>query len=140
MKNIGVYFIRFDSIQTSERKSTFYFLQMKFFTSSIVIFIVFNSIELSIQNNIPVCIQKKINNILAEPVWNPPATVMKYSYRDQTIFLFSSNCCDQFNSLYDESCHVICAPSGGFTGRGDGRCTDFYQTGKLLSKVWIDQR
>ncbi len=56
------------------------------------------------------------------------------------MYLFSSNCCDQFNTLYDESCNRICAPSGGFTGRGDGRCRDFNQVAKYLGKVWLDQR
>jgi len=113
---------------------------MKSSIISVLLLIVSVLIMPSIQNDIPECIQKKIDNILTEPVWNPPATISKYLYYDQTVYLFSSNCCDQFNNIYDESCNYICAPSGGFTGRGDGRCTDFNQIAKLLEQVWVDVR
>jgi hypothetical protein len=33
-----------------------------------------------------------------------------------------SGCCDQLNPLYDAEGEYVCAPDGGFTGRGDGRC------------------
>ena len=89
---------------------------------------------------LPKCIGKKIKDIRAEPVWNPPATVSKYSYKGQIVFLFSSNCCDQYNTLYDQSCNYICAPSGGFTGQGDGLCTDFDQVAKFIKVVFKDRR
>jgi YHS domain-containing protein len=94
----------------------------------------------STQADIPECIQKRIDGISAELVWNPPASILKYSYRGQTMYLFSSNCCDQFINLYDATCNRICAPSGGFTGQGDGQCQDFKQTAKFLGKVWVDAR
>jgi YHS domain-containing protein len=94
----------------------------------------------STQADIPECIQKKIDGIKAGPVWNPPATISRYSYRGQTMYLASSNCCDQFNYLVDASCNRICAPSGGFTGRGDGKCMDFLQTGEFLGTLWGDTR
>ncbi|CAF1450347.1 unnamed protein product [Rotaria sp. Silwood1] len=113
---------------------------MKFFIVPVVLLIALNLIISSAQNDIPKCIQEKINNILAEPVWNPPASIMKYLYNDKTMYLLSSDCCDQFNNLYDESCNYICAPSGGFTGRGDGQCMNFHQQAKFLGKVWVDTR
>ncbi|CAF1080602.1 unnamed protein product [Rotaria sordida] len=92
------------------------------------------------QTKIPKCIQKMIDNILAEPVWNPPASITKYSYLDKITYLVTSDCCDQYISLYDESCNYICAPSGGKTGQGDRRCMNFYDKAKLLGKVWSDER
>ncbi len=88
----------------------------------------------------PVCLQKKINEIKKEQRWNPPATINEYMYKDKTAYLFSSNCCDQYNEVYDSECKYICAPSGGITGRGDGQCEDFNTSAKLVRLVWKDDR
>jgi hypothetical protein len=61
-------------------------------------------------------------------------------YKDKTAYLFSSNCCDQYNEVYDSECKYICAPSGGITGRGDGQCEDFNTSAKLVRLVWKDDR
>jgi hypothetical protein len=90
--------------------------------------------------DIPTCVQKKINDIKAQPKWNPPATVTEYLYNGKTVFLFTSDCCDQYNVLYDNNCNYICAPSGGFTGQGDGKCKYFYTTATLVREVWKDTR
>jgi hypothetical protein len=92
------------------------------------------------ETGIPACIQKKIDTIMAAPKGNPPAQVSEYVYRGQHVFLFSGNCCDQFNVLYDGNCKYIGAPSGGLTGRGDGKCPDFNDTAKLVKLVWKDTR
>lgn len=47
-----------------------------------------------------------------------------YSYRGRPAYLLNSPCCDQFNYLYDAEGRILCAPSGGLSGRGDGRCTE----------------
>ena len=88
----------------------------------------------------PACIQQKIDQIKAQPKWNPPAEVNEYMYQDKKVYLFSSNCCDQYNMLYDENCNALCAPSGGFTGRGDGKCADFNDKAKHVRLVWKDER
>lgn len=38
------------------------------------------------------------------------------------VYLFTPLCCDQFHRLYDAEARYICAPTGGFTGTGDGNC------------------
>lgn len=88
----------------------------------------------------PACIQRKIDEIKAQPKWNPPAEVNEYIYNDQHVYLFSSPCCDQYNMLYDGNCTALCAPSGGFTGRGDQKCTDFNDKAKHVRLVWKDER
>ena len=92
------------------------------------------------KESLPACIQAKIDEIKAMPRWNPPATVDEYQYKGQRVFLFSSNCCDQFNYVYSETCTVVCAPSGGITGRGDGNCSDFTANAKHVKLVWKDPR
>ncbi len=91
-------------------------------------------------DNIPLCVMSKIALIKVQPKWNPPAEVAEYLYNDKRVFLFTSDCCDQYIQLYDENCNYICAPSGGFTGHGDGKCADFYSTATFIKLVWRDNR
>jgi hypothetical protein len=87
-----------------------------------------------------VCVQKKIEEIKKEPVWNPPAEVNEYTYEDKQVFLFTSDCCDQYIMLYDGSCKYICAPSGGIDGTGDGKCDDFFKKATHVRLIWKDPR
>jgi hypothetical protein len=41
---------------------------------------------------------------------------------ERPVYLFTPMCCDQFTRLYDAEGRFICAPSGGFSGAGDGTC------------------
>ncbi|CAF4193452.1 unnamed protein product, partial [Rotaria magnacalcarata] len=59
---------------------------MKVFILSIVLLIAIVSL---VQGAVPACIQEKIDSIVTGPVWNPPATITKYSYGDKTTYLFS---------------------------------------------------
>ena len=90
--------------------------------------------------SIPPCIQQKIEEIKAEPKWNPVATVTEYVYQGRTVYLFSSNCCDQYYMLYDGTCTYICAPSGGIAGSGDGNCPDFRSSARYVKLTWKDPR
>ena len=89
---------------------------------------------------IPTCIQKKIDSIKQQPVWNPPAEIHEYEYNGKKVYLISADCCDFFTTAVDENCNYVCAPSGGFTGRGDGKCKDFNQNAKMIKVVWKDER
>ena len=91
-------------------------------------------------SGIPSCIQQRIDSIKAQPKWNPPASVYEYTFKGRRVFSFSADCCDQYNVVYDESCNYVCAPSGGFSGRGDGKCSDFAQEAKQVKLVWKDDR
>jgi len=92
------------------------------------------------ETRLPPCIRDKIEAMQQQPKFNPPATVYRYLYNEQYVFLFSSNCCDQYNYVYDKDCNVVCAPSGGFTGKGDGRCSNFDQMASDKTLVWQDTR
>jgi hypothetical protein len=89
---------------------------------------------------VPACIQKKIDSIKAQPVWNPPAEIDEYEYDGRKVYLVSAPCCDFFNTVVDVNCNQLCAPSGGFTGKGDGKCRDFFQQAKHIRQVWKDER
>ena len=77
-----------------------------------------------VKDSIPACVQRMIDSGRKE-IPDAPVQVDEYIFKGKKTFLFTAQCCDQFNMLYDDSCKAICAPSGGFTGRGDLRCTDF---------------
>ncbi|HEU4902572.1 MAG TPA: hypothetical protein VFT06_07255 [Flavisolibacter sp.] len=91
-------------------------------------------------DTIPSCIQARIAEIKKQPRWNPPAQVEEYRFEGKRVFLFSSNCCDQYNELVDEACNYVCAPSGGFTGKGDRKCPTFKDSAQLIRLVWKDER
>jgi len=85
-----------------------------------------------------------LNNLIAkyrsEPVGNPPQSIWRYHYNGQTVYYVPPQCCDQFSILYDSQGDTICAPDGGFTGRGDGRCPDFFTERTDEQLVWKDSR
>jgi hypothetical protein len=65
-----------------------------------------------------------------------PTQISSYQYNGKTVYLVIPDCCDQYISLYDENCNFICAPSGGFSGKGDGKCPDFYDKASNPQLVW----
>jgi hypothetical protein len=85
-------------------------------------------------------IKNKIAELQAQPKQNPAAEITEYSFRGETVYMVSSDCCDQFNYLYDGCGQVLCAPSGGITGRGDGLCPDFNTEATNARVVWRDPR
>ena len=89
--------------------------------------------------DVPSCIEEKIRDIKKEEMRNPPAQVWKWEVDGNTYFYITSDCCDQYNYLYDEDCSVVCAPDGGFTGNGDGNCPDFNEE-IIKTLVWKDDR
>jgi hypothetical protein len=91
-------------------------------------------------NDIPACIQQKIDSIKQLPVWNPPAEISEYDYGKRNVYLISAKCCDFFSVAVDANCNYVCAPSGGFTGKGDRKCVDFNEKAKLVRLVWKDER
>lgn len=91
-------------------------------------------------SGIPACVQARIDSIKKEPRWNPPAQVDEYNFNGKRVFLFSSNCCDQYNVLVDGDCIYQCAPTGGLTGKGDGQCPGFEQSATHIKLVWKDPR
>ena len=85
---------------------------------------------------LPACVQKLIDDAKKEDPPMPPVQVDEYLYKGKKVYLFTAQCCDFYNMVYDDSCKNLCAPSGGFTGRGDGKCPDFDSTAKLVRTIW----
>jgi Tol biopolymer transport system component len=92
------------------------------------------------ETGMPAWLQEKIDEYAARPVENPPIEIHEYEYDGQTTFYITAPCCDQFTALYDKNGKVICAPDGGITGKGDGKCPDFREKAKHVKLVWKDSR
>ncbi len=88
----------------------------------------------------PEFVQKMIERFQSSPPENPPRTVTRYDYKGQTVFYVSAPCCDHMSELYTSDGKLLCAPDGGITGRGDGKCTDFATAKKGELVVWQDGR
>jgi len=76
-------------------------------------------------------IQDRNNNI--ESVW-------QYEYNNDTVYYFLMGCCDFFNLLYGKNGVFLCAPDGGYSGHGDGKCPDFFEKSKNKKLVWEYRR
>jgi hypothetical protein len=90
---------------------------------------------------VPRCIEKEIKEYeeWADP--NIPQRVWRYTYKGQTVYFFPvPGCCDQSSVLYNEDCNPICAPDGGFSGGGDGKCPDFDSTKRDEVLVWKNDK
>jgi hypothetical protein len=85
-----------------------------------------------------------VNNLVAtfqkDPVGNPPQSIWQYEFKGQTVYYVPAQCCDLYSSLYNAAGDVICAPDGGLTGHGDGRCPDFFQVRGSEKLIWQDSR
>lgn len=102
--------------------------------------LIFNSCKTSdLDIEAPMCIEQKIDAIINNEVTNPPTQVWRWEVDGDTYYYITSDCCDQYNYLYNEQCEIICAPDGGITGAGNGNCPDF--TNEIVKTlVWKDNR
>ena len=86
--------------------------------------------EISLPENLPTCVESLTFTT------HPPLEIWRYRYDGKTVYFALSDCCDFPNPVYDQNCKMICAPSGGFSGKGDGKCPDFFDKAKDGVMVW----
>lgn len=85
-------------------------------------------------------LQAKIWEFQSQPVTNPPRVVSKAVYDGKMVYYIAPVCCDIPSQLFEEDGKLICYPSGGITGRGDGKCASFLADKPAFSTVWQDTR
>ena len=81
-----------------------------------------------------------IASLESEPVRNPPALIVRYTYKDQVVYFVPSYCCDEMSMLYNSDGEIICSPGGGLSGDGDNRCPDFFDLATDQEVIWADSR
>jgi hypothetical protein len=89
---------------------------------------------------VPAWLTTLIHSLEADPVAVPPAKLTRYTYRGQTVFYLPPRCCDVLSTLYDAEGRKMCSPDGGLTGKGDGRCADFFTERTDERPIWEDTR
>jgi hypothetical protein len=87
----------------------------------------------------PDCVDDLIRTSLQNPPANPRTEVWLWELDGVKWYYFNAPCCDQFSTLYNADCEKVCAPDGGFTGKGDGQCPPGLDKAKK-TLVWSDQR
>ncbi|MBW8888206.1 MAG: hypothetical protein JF616_10665 [Fibrobacteres bacterium] len=90
---------------------------------------------------LPAWVESRISQYKAERVADPPREIIEFDHGGSKVYLVSSDCCDQYDSLFDANQRYICAPSGGLGGLGDGKCDavfDEHSAGRKV--VWKDDR
>jgi hypothetical protein len=92
------------------------------------------------QTGNPAWVDQLIKKFESEMVANPPLSIWKYDYNGQMVYFVPARCCDITSVLYDAQGTLICAPDGGITGRGDGKCTDFFERRTNEQLIWQDAR
>lgn len=107
--------------------------------SIVILTLVIQSCDNNKESDLPSCIEEKISKIKQTDVANPPIQIWKWEVDGNTYFYITSDCCDQFNYLYNSNCEVVCAPDGGFTGNGDSNCPEFTEE-ITKTLVWQDPR
>ncbi len=88
----------------------------------------------------PSWLKARIAAIASRPPENPPIRITRWRYQDQVVYFIPAYCCDVMSELLDEDGRALCAPDGGMTGEGDGRCHDFYRARTGEEVIWADQR
>ena len=53
-----------------------------------------------------------------------PRAVYEVPWRGGVAYYVQAGCCDQLDPLVDANGVLLCHPTGGFTGRGDGKCLE----------------
>ena len=90
--------------------------------------------------NVPLCINNKIESFKKEPKQNPTRSITQYSYKGKKVYYISTPCCDQLSEVFDSNCNLLGHPDGGYTGRGDGKLPDFKKAAKDEKLIWKDHR
>ncbi len=72
----------------------------------------------------------------AQPGPAAPRAVFEVRHGDGVAYYVQAGCCDQLDPLVDARGVLVCYPTGGFTGRGDGKCPDALPPIAQRREVW----
>lgn len=79
---------------------------------------------------------EQIQAILKKQADSKAESILRYKYKGNVVYLALMPCCDRYNLLLDLNYRILCAPSGGFTGNGDGKCIDFESLKQEEKLLW----
>ena len=88
---------------------------------------------------IPAWLQQRLAEYERMDAAARPVAVRSWVDQGRTFYYIVAGCCDRFNEVYDQNGRYVCAPDGGYTGRGDGKCVGLNQRQSMQS-VWPQTR
>jgi hypothetical protein len=89
---------------------------------------------------IPAWLKESISAFEKEKPANPPVKIYRYQYKEQLVYFIPGRCCDIPGAVYNVEGQQLCQPDGGITGRGDGKCADFFDSRTNEKLIWEDLR
>ncbi|MFC5270957.1 DUF6970 domain-containing protein [Adhaeribacter terreus] len=88
----------------------------------------------------PAWLKEKIAAFEKDKPANPPVKIYSYQYQNQQVYFITGRCCDIPSEVYSVEGQQLCQPDGGYTGRGDGKCADFFTNRSEEKLIWEDLR
>ncbi len=92
------------------------------------------------EDEIPDWLGERIEIFQRVPLKNPPVEITQWTFNGNRVYYISTYCCDIFSELYSDGGDLLCHPDGGITGKGDGRCTEFFDERADMRLIWQDSR
>ena len=65
-----------------------------------------------------------------------PRAVYEVAYGEGVAYYTLAGCCDQLDPLVDANGVLVCYPTGGYTGHGDGKCKGALPPPAQRREVW----
>jgi hypothetical protein len=78
-----------------------------------------NRVEVS---GVPEWLRIRLADYDAQPGAAAPRAVFQVRYGGGVAYYTLAGCCDQLDPLVDANGVLVCYPTGGYTGLGDGKC------------------
>jgi hypothetical protein len=88
----------------------------------------------------PEWLNERIQEFQHEKPTNPPVKIYQYQYQNQEVYYIAGYCCDIPGKVFNAHGKQLCEADGGITGRGDGKCPDFFTTRTNENLIWEDLR
>lgn len=85
---------------------------------------------------VPACIQTIIQQNGRLNASQSYVSITRYKYQKRYVYFGFSECCDAYDTLFDTTCQILCSPSGGFIGKGDGKCANFFKEATEETQIW----
>jgi Domain of unknown function (DUF6970) len=85
-------------------------------------------------------VDQLIKKMESDPVGNPPLSIWRYEYNGQVVYFVPAHCCDIFSIVYNANGDILFSPDARITGKGDGKCSDFFNQRSNEQLIWKDTR
>ncbi|MEO6683996.1 MAG: hypothetical protein ABIN48_14325 [Ginsengibacter sp.] len=96
--------------------------------------------KFAVSTEVPICLQEKIKLMSEDISEGMPVSLTEFTYHGKKVYYLVAPCCDKYNIVFDSTCTILGYPDGGFTGRGDGKMTDFEKAAINPKVIWEAKR